>query len=104
MIGISISIVSISGAAFGEKNFKKVQKALIYAIKIDFLVETLVAVLVFIFAPDIAAIFTGAQSAAHIAPELTRLLKIMTVFYPPVAFGMLSASLFQGVGKGTSSL
>lgn len=28
----------------------------------------------------------------------------MTVFYPAVAFGMLSASLFQGAGKGTSAL
>lgn len=104
LIGISISIVSISGAAFGEKNFKKAQSSLIYAIKIGFLVETIVAIFVFIFAPDIAAVFTEAQSAAHIAPELTRLLKIMTVFYPAVAFGMLSTSLFQGAGKGTSAL
>ena len=28
----------------------------------------------------------------------------MTIFYPAVAFGMLSASLFQGAGKGTSAL
>jgi Na+-driven multidrug efflux pump len=31
-------------------------------------------------------------------------MKIMTVFYPAVAFGMLSASFFQGAGKGTSAL
>ena len=104
LIGISISVVSISGAAFGEQNFKKARRALIYATRTGFLVEAAVAVAVYIFAPDIAAAFTQAENTAQIAPELTRLLKIMTVFYPAVAFGMLSASLFQGAGKGTSAL
>ena len=104
LIGISISLVSVSGAAFGEKNFKKAQNALIYALEVGILVETAIAFIVYFFAPQIAAIFTEAESAARIAPELIRLLKIMTIFYPAVAFGMLSASLFQGAGKGTSAL
>ncbi len=104
LIGISISLVSVSGAAFGEKNFKKAQNALIYALEVGILVETAIAFIVYFFAPEIAAVFTEAESAARIAPELIRLLKIMTIFYPAVAFGMLSASLFQGAGKGTSAL
>jgi len=104
LIGISISLVSISGAAFGEKNFKKAQSALIYAIEIGFFVEAAIAVLIFFFAPEIAAIFTQTENAVRIAPELIKLLRIMTIFYPAVAFGMLSVSLFQGAGKGTSAL
>lgn len=104
LIGISIAVVSISGAAFGEKNFKKTRSVLIYAIEAGFFVEAVIAAAVYLFAPDIAAVFTYAESSARIAPELTRLLKIMTVFYPVVAFGMLSGSLFQGAGKGTSTL
>lgn len=104
LIGISISIVSVSGAAFGERNYKKARSAFIYATRTGFLVEAAVAVAVYIFAPDIAAAFTQAENTAQIAPELIRLLKIMTVFYPAVAFGMLAASLFQGAGKGTSAL
>jgi len=104
LIGISISMVSVSGAAFGERNYKKARKALLYATRTGFLVEAAIAVAVYIFAPYIAAVFTQAENTAQIAPELTRLLKIMTAFYPAVAFGMLSASLFQGAGKGTSAL
>ncbi len=104
LIGISIAVVSISGAAFGEKNYKKAQNTLIYAIEVGFLVEAAIAAAVYFFAPDIAAVFTQTENAARIAPELTRLLKIMTVFYPVVTFGMLSGSLFQGAGKGTSAL
>lgn len=104
LIGIAISMVSVSGAAFGERNYEKARSALIYATRTGFLVETAIAVAVYIFSPEIAAAFTQAENTAQIAPELTRLLKIMTVFYPAVAFGMLSASLFQGAGKGTSAL
>lgn len=104
LIGISIAVVSISGAAFGEKNFKKTRSVLIYAIEAGFFVEAVIAAAVYLFAPDIAAVFTYAEGSARIAPELTRLLKIMTVFYPVVAFGMLSGSLFQGAGKGTNAL
>jgi putative MATE family efflux protein len=104
LIGISISLVSVAGAAFGERNFKKARGALLYAIKIGFLVETAIAVLVYFFSPQIAAIFTESEGTVRIASDLTELLRIMTVFYPAVAFGMLSASLFQGAGKGTSAL
>ncbi len=104
LLGISISLVSISGAAFGEKNFNKAQSALIYALQVGLLVETAIAFIVYLFAPEIASVFTEAESAALIAPELIRLLKIMTIFYPAVVFGILSASLFQGAGKGTSAL
>lgn len=104
LIGIAISLVSVSGAAFGGRDYKKARSALIYATRIGFLVEAAIAVAVYIFAQDIAAAFTQAENTAQISAELTRLLKIMTVFYPAVAFGMLSASLFQGAGKGTSAL
>lgn len=104
LIGISIAVVSISGAAFGEKNFKKAQNILIYAIEVGFLVEMIIAVAVYFFASDITFVFTHTENATRIAPEMTRLLKIMTVFYPVVAFGMLSGALFQGAGKGASAL
>jgi putative MATE family efflux protein len=104
LIGIAISVVSVSGAAFGERNYQKARTALMYAARTGFLVEAAIAVAVYIFAPNIAGAFTQAENTAQIAPELTRLIKIMTVFYPAVTFGMLSASLFQGAGKGTSAL
>ncbi|MCQ1536242.1 MATE family efflux transporter [Methanosarcina sp. KYL-1] len=104
LIGISSAVVSIAGAAFGERNFKKAREALVYGTGIGFLVEAVIGAGIYLFAPQIAAVFTQAEAASHIAPELTRLLKIMTIFYPSVAFGMLSASFFQGAGKGTSAL
>jgi putative MATE family efflux protein len=103
-IGIATAVVPVSGAAFGARSFKKVGIAHFYAIKIGFLIEAVIAVITFICAPQIAAIFTQAEAAAHIAPDLTLFLRILALFYPTISFGMLSSSVFQGTGKGMNAL
>jgi putative MATE family efflux protein len=103
-IGIATAVVPVSGAAFGAGAFEKVGIAHLYAVKIGFMIETAIAVATFIFAPQIAAVFTQAEAAAHIAPDLTLFLRILALFYPTISFGMLSSSVFQGTGKGMNAL
>jgi putative MATE family efflux protein len=104
LIGIATAVVSVTGAAFGEHSFEKVEITHIYAIKIGLVIEMIIAAATFVFAPQIAAIFTQAEGAAHIAPDLTTFLRIVCIFYPTVSLGMLSSSLFQGVGRGMDAL
>lgn len=104
LVGIATAVVSVSGAAFGAKDFEKAKTVHTYAVKIGLLIEGGVAAFTFIFAPQIAAIFTQTEEAAHIAPDLVQFLRIIYIFYPTVSLGMLSSSLFQGVGKGLSAL
>jgi Na+-driven multidrug efflux pump len=58
----------------------------------------------FFFALQIAAVFTQAEGAAHIAPGLTMFLRIISLYHPTILFGMLSSSVFQGTGKGMNAL
>jgi len=104
LIGISMAVVSVSGAAFGAKDFEKARTTHSYAIKLGLMIEAAIAVGTFVLAPWIAAVFTRAEAAAHIAPDLTAFLRIICIFYPTVSLGMLSSSLFQGAGKGMNSL
>jgi putative MATE family efflux protein len=104
LIGIATAVVSVSGAAFGAKNFEKAKTAHTYAIKLGLLIEGCVAAFTFIFAPQIAAVFTQTEEAAHIAPDLIHFLRVICIFYPSVSFGMLSTSFFQGAGKGLNAL
>lgn len=103
-IGIATAVVPVIGAAFGARAFEKVGIAHLYAVKIGFLMEAVIAAATFIFAPQIAAVFTQAEAAAHIAPDLTLFLRILALFYPTISFGMLSSSVFQGTGKGMNAL
>ncbi|MBK5190756.1 MAG: MATE family efflux transporter [Methanosarcinales archaeon] len=103
-IGIATAVVPVTGAAFGARSFEEVSIAHLYAVKIGLMMETAIAVATFIFAPQIAAVFTQAEGAAHIAPDLTIFLRIICLLYPTISFGMLSSSVFQGTGKGLNAL
>ncbi len=103
-MGIATAVVPVSGAAFGARTFEKVSVAHLYAIKIGIILETAIAATTFILAPQIAAVFTQAETAAHLAPDLTIFLRIICLFYPAIPFGMLSSSVFQGTGKGLNAL
>ena len=104
IMGVATALISVSGAAFGSNSFNKVNISYRYAIKIGLAIETIIAVLTFIFAPQIAAVFTQSESAAHIAPDLIIFLRIIALFYPMISFGMLSSAVFQGMGKGVNAL
>ena len=104
LIGIATAVTSVTGAAFGAKDLKKLEIAYVYSIKIGLAIAVFVAFLTYIFAPQIAAVFTLSEKAAHLADDLTIFLQIVCLFYPGVAFGMFSSAMFQGTGKGMNAL
>jgi len=103
-MGVATALISVSGAAFGANSFDKLKSSHTYAIKIGLSLEVVIAILTFIFAPQIAAVFTQSESSVHILPGLIIFLRTITIFYPAISFGMLSSAVFQGMGKGTNAL
>jgi putative MATE family efflux protein len=104
LLGMATAVVSVTGAAFGAREYKKLDIAHLYALKIGILIETSIAIATFIFAPAITLAFTTSPDMVHLGDEITTFLRIICIYYPATAFGMLSSSLFQGVGKGLYSL
>ncbi|KAF5411487.1 MAG: MATE family efflux transporter [Euryarchaeota archaeon] len=104
LVGIATAVVSVTGVAFGKHSFEKAKIAHRYAIKIGFMIEVVIAAATFIFAPQIAAVFTYTEEAVHIAPDLITFLRVVSLSYVTVPFGMLSSSLFQGTGNGMNAL
>ena len=104
LYGIGTAVVSVTGAAFGGKAYKKLDTGYMYAIKFGVAIELIMAVITFILAPQIAWLFTFTQESIRIRAELINFLRIMCIFYPAVSPGMLSSAMFQGTGKGSLSL
>jgi len=104
LIGMATAVTAVTGAAYGGKDIKKLEIAYLYSVKIGLLMEILVSSLVFIFAPQIALVFTQSDEGMRIFKDLTSFLRITSLFYPLVAFGMFSSAMFQGTGKGINSL
>ncbi|MFW5928634.1 MAG: MATE family efflux transporter, partial [Thermoplasmatota archaeon] len=71
---------------------------------IGILIEVIAAVLVVIFAPQVAYIFTYSPDAARIYDELVVFLRITSAMFIVVPLGMLTSAMFRGVKKGVRSL
>ena len=104
LIGMATAVVSVTGAAFGGREYGKLNTSYMYAIRIGVLMELGMSALVFILAPYIARLFTLTEQSLRIRADLIEFLRIMCVFFPAIAPGMLSSAMFQGTGKGTYSL
>ncbi len=104
LMGIATAVVSVTGAAYGAQDYKKLNISFMYAIKIGIIIEAIIASFVFFFAPTITVLFTMAETSIHLAPGIITFLRIVCLFFPGIAFGMLSSSMFQGTGKGLNAL
>lgn len=104
LVGMATAVTAVTGAAYGANEIKKIDIAYIYSVKMGLLIEVFVAIIVFIFAPQLASIFTQSEGGARIFNDIISFLRISAIFYPLVSFGMFSSAMFQGTGKGINSL
>ncbi len=104
MLGLATAIISVTGATYGAKEYKKLNTAFMFSIKFGLVIEIIIALLTFIFAPILTNIFTTGQGSADIVNDLEKFLQIVCLFYPGAALGIASSSMFQGTGKGIYSL
>jgi Na+-driven multidrug efflux pump len=104
LIGMSTAIISVTGAAIGARDYVKAKIALSYSTKLGFLIECVIGAFLFIFATQIASVFTQSEGGTHITADLAHFLKVMCLFYPIASLGFFSSSFFQGAGRGMSAL
>ena len=104
LLGTATAVTSVAGATFGAHDYKKLNTAYMYAIKIGLAIELVVGLLTLVFAPQIAGLFTMAEETVRIRADLIIFLRLMCIHYPITAFGILSSAMFQGTGKGLYAL
>lgn len=104
LMGIAAALISVAGAAYGAKQYRKLRSAYIYAIKFGLIIEMIISIIIFILAEPITYVFTWSEGSAHLSGDLVIFLRIMILMNFSAAFGMLSGSVFQAIGKGFNSL
>jgi putative MATE family efflux protein len=104
LLGLATAVTSVTGAAYGAKEYKKLNEGFVYSLKFGLLIESMLAVLIFLIAPFITMMFTTGQGSAEIASDLETFIRISVLFYPGAAFGIASSAMFQGAGKGNYAL
>lgn len=104
IVAIGTSVVSVAGAAYGARHYEKIRVAHTFSIIFGLAIAISVSILTGIFAFPIASVFSYSQQSAHLYPAIAAFIGVMCFFYPFVPLGLLSSSVFQGVGKGPTSL
>ena len=104
LIAIGTSVISVAGAAYGARQFGKIRTAHTFSITLGITISLAISAITFLFAKQIAVIFTYSPESAHLAPEIAAFLATMCFFYPFVPPGIMSGSVFQATGKGLTSL
>ncbi|MCE5299119.1 MAG: MATE family efflux transporter [Methanoregulaceae archaeon] len=103
-IAIATTLISVIGAAYGARKYGNLTIAHGYAIRLGIMIAAGMAAFIFVFAPQIAILFTYSESTAYLAPRIAsflRVISLLLIFIPP---GMMSLSVFQGTGRGFTSL
>jgi putative MATE family efflux protein len=104
IIGVSSAVTTVTGAAYGAKDIKKLEGALNYAIKFAeyFAIGTMLVI--FFFSKPLALMFSYSKSSSLLLENVSQALKILCMFLPGTPFGMLTSGMFQGIGHGYKSL
>ncbi len=104
LIAIATAEISVAGAAFGARRYESLSIIHNYSTKLGLIIGAVTAVITGVYATEITSFFTYSTESASLAPTMVAFMHVMCLFYPFVSPGIMSASLFQGAGKGLTSL
>jgi len=104
LIGIGTAVLTVTGVAYGAHNYKNLQTAHSYSIKLGFIVSIALGIVIYIFSPQIAAMFAYTSASSTLAPQIAHAISVLTLFVLAIPHGIMSSMMFQGVGKGVYSL
>lgn len=104
LTAIGSAVAAVSGSAFGAKNWEYLSRTHTYGTKFAMMLSVAITLLLVIFAPQLSVIFAYTQETASLIPEITNFLRIACFGLLLVGIGMPSNFLYQGIGRGTTSL
>lgn len=101
-IGLGTATLTVIGAAYGGRKFKKLITGYDYSIKLGLGISIVSGIIIFIFAPQISMIFSYADT--NLIPAISDFLRILCIFCIALPLGIVSSATFQGLGKGFIAL
>ena len=102
-IGVGTAAITVSGVAYGAKKYENIRTALRYSAKLGLASSIVVCILLYVFANQLAFIFSYSEASAPLLPLIAAFIQLMCLFILYVPFGASAGNVFQGLGKGTTS-
>ena len=91
----------LAGFNYGAKEYKKLNRAIKYSLKVTTIYCTVSSVLLIAFAPVVVGVFSSDPEVIRIGSMMIRYMCVLT---PLFGFQNVYATLFQALGKGKQAL
>lgn len=104
IVGVSTALVSVVGANYGAHVYDNIKVAHRYGIKLATYISLFAVIILFVFAPQIAYVFSYSPESTRIYGSMVVFLRYFALMFLTLPIGLISTYLFQGVGKGLTSL
>lgn len=103
-MGIGMALLTVAGAAYGSQNSQKLDDAYKYALKIGNILSLIITIFIFIFAPQLSAVFAYAGNGADLISKITLVIRIISIALIGANISLLASMVLQGVGKSIDSM
>lgn len=104
LTAIGTAVVAVCGSAFGAENGDYLSRAHKYGAKFGILFGLAVTIIVVLFTTPIASIFAYTPETSHLVSGIALFLQFAFLSIPLTGAGMASSFLYQGIGRGVTSL
>ena len=92
-IGVGTAAITVAGVAYGAKKYENIRTACRYSVKLGLISSIIVCILLFVFANQVAFIFSYSEASSHLEPLIASFIQLMCLFILYVPFGA-SALIF----------
>jgi len=103
-ISIGVATITVSGIAYGARSYENLKTTISYSALLSFVITLSVCLLFFIFSYQISYIFNFASGSPDLIIRTSEVLKTMSFYILFIPFGATAAYVYQGIGRGFTSL
>ena len=104
LTAIGSAVAAVSGSAYGARNADYLSRAHYYGTNFAMAFGLVMIFILVVFAPQLSLLFAYTPETASLIPEITNFLRIASFGLLLVGIGMPSSFMYQGIGRGTTSL
>ncbi len=104
LTAIGSAVVAVSGSAYGAKNNEYLKRSHKYGSKLGAIFGLTITIIFILFSKQLSYIFAYTPQTHHLIPIISQFLIIIGLAFPFTGIGVISSSIYQGLGKGIISL
>ena len=103
-MAIGMATITVSGIAYGARNWENFNETIIYSTLLSLAITLLICAVFFIFAYPICALFNYQANDPALVGRAAEILRIVVFYNCLISLGATAAYTYQGVGSGFKSL